>query len=153
MNKILNHIFILFLFTLVSCAYEPIFKEKNYKFSINVNRSEGNHQVNSLIADIFNRISGDDQIYNINLTSKKEKNIISKDSKGDPSIFELIVSVKYTVTNNGDTIIEREVTRKNKYNNISDKFELEKNEKTILNNLSEGISDSILSSIFEINEF
>ena len=152
MNKILNHIFILFLFTLVSCAYEPIFKEKNYKFSINVNRSEGNQQVNSLIADKFNRISGDDQIYNINLTSKKEKNIISKDSKGDPSIFELIVSVKYTVTNNGDTIIEREVTRKNKYNNISDKFELEKNEKTILNNLSEGISDSILSSIFEINE-
>ena len=41
---------------------------------------------------------------------------------------------------------------KTTYTNITDKFELENYENNIIENLSEGISDSILSSISEINE-
>ena len=81
-----------------------------------------------------------------------EKNIISKDSKGDPSIFELLINVNYNVKEDGKTIIENEISRRTTYNNITDKFELENYEKTIINNLSINISDKIIFSISEIHE-
>ena len=36
MNKTPNYIYLIFLFFLVGCAYEPILNKKNYQFSINV---------------------------------------------------------------------------------------------------------------------
>ena len=42
---------------------------------------------------------------------------------------------------------------KDMYNNVSDKFELENYEKNIINNLSQNISDKIIISISEINEW
>ena len=39
-----------------------------------------------------------------------------------------------------------------KYNNISDKFEMEKYEKNIIENLSVNISDMIFGSISEVNQ-
>ena len=86
------------------------------------------------------------------MTSKKEKKIISKDSKGDPSIFELQININYVVKESGKTLIENNINRKTTYNNITDKFELESYEKTIIQNLSSAISDDIILTISQINE-
>ncbi len=88
MNKILNYILIFFLFTLLSCDYKPILSYKNYKFSINVDKIIGDEKVNSIIASNLNNLKGNEKEYYVTLSSKKEKNIISKDSRGDPFIFE-----------------------------------------------------------------
>ena len=152
MNKILNYILIFFLFTLSSCDYKPILSYKNYKFSINVDKITGDEKVNSIITNNLNNLKGNEKEFYVTLSSKKEKNIISKDSKGDPSIFELIINVNYNVKLNGEIIIENNILRKTTYNNISDKFELESYEKTILNNICTDISDRIIFSISEINE-
>ena len=87
------------------------------------------------------------------LSSNKEKNIVSKDSKGDPSVFELIIDVNYKVKKDGEILIDDKVIRKTTYNNISDKFELENYEKNMIDNLSRNISDRIVFSISEINEW
>ena len=42
--------------------------------------------------------------------------------------------------------------QKNIYNNESDKFKLEQSEKIIIENLSEKISDNIISSIINLND-
>ena len=76
---------------------------------------------------------------------------MSKDSKGDPLIFELVIDVKYIVEKNGTTIIENNLARKATYNNIVDKFELESYEKTIIDNLSSNIADRIIFAISEMN--
>ena len=152
MNKILNYILIFFLFTLLSCDYKPILSYKNYKFSINVDKIIGDEKVNSIIASNLNNLKGNEKEFYVTLSSKKEKNIISKDSKGDPSIFELIINVNYNVKLNGEIIIENNILRKTTYNNISDKFELENYEKNMIDNLSRNISDRIVFSISEINE-
>ena len=152
MNKILNYIVVFFLFALVSCDYKPILNYKNYQFSLNVDKISGDEKINSIIINKFNNLKGNEKQYFINLSSKKEKNIISKDSKGDPSIFELIIKIYYKVEKDGKIIIENNVSRKTTYNNISDKFELDSYESTIINNLSTNISDKIIFSISELNE-
>ena len=152
MNKILNYILIFFLFTLSSCDYKPILSYKNYKFSINVDKITGDEKVNSIITNNLNNLKGNEKEFYVTLSSKKEKNIISKDTKGDPSIFELIINVNYNVKLNGEIIIENNILRKTTYNNISDKFELENYEKNMIDNLSRNISDRIVFSISEINE-
>ena len=52
----------------------------------------------------------------------------------------------------GKTLIANTINRTATYNNITDKFELENYEKTIINNLTKSISDKIINSISEIYE-
>jgi len=150
MNKTINYIF--FLLLLSSCAYEPILKNKNYGFSINVDKINGDQKINSVIIKNFNNLKGTEKIYDLTISSTKEKNIISKDSKGDPSIFELIINVNYRVEKDGKTLIVNKINKKTTYNNITDKFELENYEKNIINQLSKSVSDKIINSISEIHE-
>ena len=150
MNKTINYIF--FLLLLSSCAYEPILKNKNYGFSINVDKINGDQKINSVIIKNFNNLKGTEKIYDLTISSTKEKNIISKDSKGDPSVFELIINVNYRVEKDGKTLIVNKINKKTTYNNITDKFELENYEKNIINQLSKNASDKIINSISEIHE-
>jgi len=150
MNKTINYIF--FLLLLSSCAYEPILKNKNYGFSINVDKINGDQKINSVIIKNFNNLNRAEKIYDLTISSTKEKNIISKDSKGDPSIFELIINVNYRIEKDGKTLIVNKINKKTTYNNITDKFELENYEKNIINQLSKSASDKIINSISEIHE-
>ena len=153
MNKIINYILLLLLFLILSnCAYEPILKNRNYQFSINVNEMNGDAKINSIISNSFKNIKNNEKKYVLNLLSKKEKKIISKNSKGDPTIFELHINVKYIVKKDGKILIENEINKQTTYNNITDKFELENYEKSITNNIISVISDNILLSISKINE-
>ena len=94
MNKILNYILIFFLFALLSCDYKPILsKKKNNQFSIYVSKISGEEKINSIIINNFKNFQNNKKEYHLNLSSNKEKNIVSKDSKGDPSVFELIIDV------------------------------------------------------------
>ena len=151
MNKIINYT-LLFLLLLSSCAYEPVLNNKNYEFSINVDKINGDQKINSIIIENFYNLKGKEKKYDLTISSTKEKNIISKDSKGDPSIFELIINVNYSVEKNGKTLIVNTINRKTTYNNITDKFELENYEKNIIDHLSSIVSDKIINSISEIHE-
>ncbi|MFL2887053.1 MAG: hypothetical protein ACJZ4H_03500 [Candidatus Pelagibacter sp.] len=152
MNKILNYILVFLLFTIFGCAYEPVLNKKNYQFSINISEINGDQQINSIIKDRINFLKKNQNEYELSLITKKEKKIISKDSKGDPATFELLININYIVKKSDKTIIKKDIKRKITYNNITDKFELENYEKNIIENLSEVLSDSIISSISEINK-
>ena len=152
MNKIINYILLLLFLILSNCTYEPILKNRNYQFSINVNEMNGDLKINSIISNSFKNIKNNEKKYVLNLLSTKEKKIISKNSKGDPTIFELQINVKYIVKKDGKILIENEINKQTTYNNITDKFELENYEKSITNNIISVISDNILLSISKINE-
>ena len=152
MNKISNYILILSLFLLTSCGYEAVLNNQNYQFSINVNKINGDQKINSLIINSFKQLKENEKKYNLILTSNKEKLIISKDSKGDPSIFEIKINVNYVVKKDEEILISNKINKKTTYNNITDKFELENYEKTIINNLTSEISENIMLSISKISE-
>ncbi len=152
MNKILNYILIFFLFILLSCGYKPVLKNKNYKFTISPKDISGDQKINSIIIEKFNSLGGEEEEFYVSLSTTKERNIISKDSKGDPAIFELIINVNYNVERKEKILFQKNISKKTTYNNISDKFELDSYEKNIINNLSIDISDRIIFSISEISE-
>ena len=152
MNKIANYILILSLLFLTNCGYQAVLNNQNYQFSINVNKIKGDQKINSLIINNFKKLKKNEKKYNLSLTSNKEKLIISKDSKGDPSIFEIKINVNYVVKKDEEILISNKINKKTTYNNITDKFELENYEKTIINNLVSEISDNIMLSISKVSE-
>ena len=153
MIKISNYILILSLLLLTNCGYDAVLNNQNYQFSINVNNLNGDQKINSLIINNFKQLKENERKYNLSLTSNKEKLIISKDSKGDPSIFEIKINVNYVVKKDGEILISNKINKKTTYNNITDKFELENYEKTIINNLVSEISDNIMLSISKVSEW
>jgi len=152
MNKIRNYTLLFLLFFLTNCGYEAVLNNQNYQFSINTNKINGDNKINTLIINNFKNLKENEKKYDLTLTSKKEKKIISKDSKGDPSIFELQIIVNYIVKKDEKTLISNKINKKTTYNNIADKFELENYEITIINNLTSEISENIMFSISRINE-
>tara|TARA_B100001029_G_scaffold49206_1_gene39256 strand:- start:653 stop:1111 length:459 start_codon:yes stop_codon:yes gene_type:complete len=152
MNKILNYTLLLFLFTLFGCGFKPILTSKGYQFSININTISGDQKVNSIITNRFKSLKENENKYDLNLSSKKIKKIISKDSKGDTTMFELVIDIKYNVEKSGEIIIQNTIKERTTYNNITDKFELENYENNIIDNLSNKISNKIISSISDIDQ-
>ncbi len=152
MNKIKIYTLILLLFFLTNCGYKAVLNNQNYKFAINVDKINGDQKINSLIINNFKQLNENEEKYNLTLTSNKEKLIISKDSKGDPSIFEIKINVNYIVKKEEKILISNNINKKTTYNNITDKFELENYEKTIINNLTSEISENIMLSISKISE-
>ncbi len=139
-----------------ACSYKPIFSEKNYNFEINKVSFSGEKDINKIIKSRLNLIKKTNQTnklkYDVSILSEIDKKIISKDSKGDPLKFELIVITSFKVKKNENILLSKKIKKNNIYNNISDKFKLEQNEKSVIENLAEIISDSIVSSIINIDD-
>ena len=157
MNKIFSKIItIAFIFVTTSCSYKPIFSEKNYNFQIDELILSGDEDVNSVIDRQLSMIKKSQNLNNENfsviINSIKNKGIISNDSKGDPLKFEISINVNYKILKKGQIILERDIEKSNIFNNKSDKFELDQDEKNITTNLSEKISDNIISSIINLND-
>ena len=157
MNKIIIKILIFFLILGVnSCTYEPIFSEKNYNFEINQIIFSGEKEINKIIENKFKLIRNKQNLkvkkYNLEIFSTKERKEISKDSKGDPLKFEMIILVEFKVTQSGNLILQKEIKKNNIYNNDNDLFQLERSERNIIQNISSNISDIIFSSIINLND-
>jgi len=157
MNKILIKIVALVLiFETTSCTYEPIFLEKNYNFEIENTFFAGEKKINKVIENKLKFIrtaeGSNKNKYVLNIDSEKKRSILSKNSKGDPLKFEMVILVKYQLIKNGEILINNTIKKNNIYNNEADQFKLEQNEKIILENISSSISDNIISSIINLND-
>ena len=157
MNKTLAKFVLVFMILgLTSCSYSPIFSEKNYNFEINEIVLTGEKDINKILREKFNRIKNNKNLekkeYKLLINSKKKRNIISKNSKGDPLKFELIITVQYEIIFNENLILKKTVEKNNIYNNDSDLFKLEQSEKIIIDNISGNISDNIITSIINLDD-
>tara|TARA_B100001027_G_scaffold209955_1_gene176592 strand:+ start:401 stop:877 length:477 start_codon:yes stop_codon:yes gene_type:complete len=157
MNKIFSKLItIALIFATFSCSYKPIFSEINYNFQIEEIILSGDKGINRIIEKKLSMImknqNSEKKNFSVIINSIKNKEIISNDSKGDPLKFEINIAVAYKILENGKIILERKIEKSNIYNNKSDKFELDQNEKNITNILSEIISDNIISSIINLND-
>ena len=155
---IIKLIFIIYLASALSCSYKPIFSEKNYNFGIEEISfaDEGSKDINRIIKNRFDLIqevnNRKQKKYSLAVKTSKIRNIISKDSKGDPVKFELFIIADYEIIENQKIIFSKIIEKKEIYDNNSDKFKLGQEEKIILDNLSRRISDEILTSIVNLND-
>ena len=133
------------------CGFTPILVKSNYNFSYIIEKSTGSDRVNSNINQRLKTLKGNEKTYSISLNSKESKTILSKDSKGDPSILEIVINLTYIIKDNGKIIVNKNLTQRSTYNNISDKFELEKSEEILVENLAMILTQDIISSTLTIS--
>ena len=114
MNKILNKTLILFfIFGITSCSSNPIFLEKDYDSEIKEVLPRGDKNINRIIESKLNFIKSSNENkkkrYTIEINSSKNREIVSKDSKGDPLKFELNILVEYKIMNNNDLLLNNKI--------------------------------------------
>ena len=146
---------ILLVVTLITgCSYEPILSKKKFEFSIEKIELKGDKEINYYIEKKLKNFKNQkyNNKYYLQIENTKLKNIISKDTKGDPSKLEIIIVSNFKISNSEKLLLEKKLKVKNNYNNISDKLQLKKYESIIIENLSNKISDNIISSITNIND-
>ena len=122
------------LFMLNNCGYAPINSSKNNNFYIEISQKNKN-KLSSKIENTIKRFSNKNSKNTIELeiSSNKIIDIISKDSKGDPLKFQMTVSLNINILSKNNYTINKTKSffRQFNYNNSSNKFELKQYEKEI----------------------
>ena len=140
------------LFMLNNCGYTPIYSSKNNNFYIDISQKDKS-KLNSKIENNIKKFSNQnsENIIQLEISSNKKINIISKDKKGDPSRFNMTISLTINILNKNNYEINKikSFTEKFDYNNNSNKFSLKQYEKDIEDNL---INKVIERSIIYLSE-
>ncbi len=145
-KKILKIPIFIFLLFVYGCGFKPILVGSDYDFSMQVETKTGNEKINSKIENKLKTLSGIKRKFKVSLISKETKTTLSRDTKGDPTILETVINLKYKISENGKILVNRSLTQRSTYNNISDKFELSKSEEILRDNLVDNLVIDIKNS-------
>ena len=136
---------------LLSCGYEPIYSKKyinnNYNFSIKNINFIGDNKVNKILKNKLKRILDKKKKsteLNLNIDSRIEKVITSKNKKGNPLGFLIKIIINLEVYEDKILKNKRSFEERFEYNNKSNKFDLKQYEKKIKDNLISKLSDEII---------
>ena len=145
--------FYLCIFSIFGCAgYEPLFSTKNLSFYIEDIKNINNDVITKKISKNINnnKLKGENKIvYLLEIESNIINNIASKDSKGNPLTYNIILDVKVKVFKR-NTELPINILKFDKsinYNNQANKFDLNEYKKTIIENITNKISQEILISL------
>ncbi len=144
--------FLVIILMLQSCAYQPVHLNKNYNFKFVEISTDGDKQINNLIKGFLKSNTDGGKNYKIHLKTKKKREVVTSDTKGDPEIYKLEINLDYQVFKDGKQIIEDQISKQITYNSIKDKFELSQYENNIIKNLSNNISNDVLFAIEILNQ-
>ena len=149
MKKIL---LIFLVITFSNCGgYKPIFSGQDVNFYISDISNLENDEISRKIIKKLNPYTEDNNKNEIKLklNSSSNERIISKDSKGDPSVFELkiVVNIELNSKIKNDKLY---YTESFTYNNQSNKFELKQYRDDIENNLVDKIFEKIIIELRSI---
>jgi hypothetical protein len=150
-------IIILSFFSLIGCGYEPIYSkkklEKNYNFSITSIEFEESNEINQMLKNnlkMFINIKNKLKLLNLKIKSSTNKTTISKNLKGNAERYLIEVRVNLIIFEN--EVLKKKIFFKESfnYNSQTNKFNLNKYEKNIKENLISKISDNIILELYSL---
>ena len=145
----MRKIFILFLFIITSCGYQPLYKINSDVSSFKIKEFEfaGNEKLGVKISKKlpFILIKNDESLNKIFLDSTKNLIVASKDSKGQVTSYRATLNVKLKISNSaGDLIDEKLFQKEFYYSTDENKFKLKEYENKIEENLIENVVQDII---------
>lgn len=143
---------IFLLIFLTSCGYSAVYKNtKSNSLMMNVIGAQGDVVMNSLIRNELELYSNPEaeNIFDINLNTTYEKKIISKNSSGKISNYELSTRAVITIISK-EKKDEISFIEKFKIENNSDSFEQKNYEDIIKRNFANSIREKL---IFKLSSF
>jgi hypothetical protein len=143
-----KNIIILFLIVLLSnCGFTPIYiKNNNTNFSIEKIDFTGDRELNNFLKSNLNQYKNkkvDNKIY-IEAVSIYEKNILSKNSGGEATKYQLEAEIVFKIKPSNKEI---KITEKKIMNSMSDKFEEARYERLIKQSFASSISNKLSSKL------
>jgi len=150
-----NTILVLLILFLYSCGYSTVYKNKEIQdFQITITNMQGDNEFNNLIKNELNLYSNKNakKNYNISINSDYIKNIISKDSSGVASNYNLTLSTNIQVNLNNNIKTYKFKESVNIKNN-TDSFEQNNYEKNIKRNIASIIREKLIIKLLDINDY
>ena len=138
--------YLIFFFLFVSCGFEPIYSSKNINFSIDEIQKKNNPLNNEFARTLktFSNSDVDNKLI-IEIESKKYVETKSKDSKGNPNVYELSMILNIGINEkNNNNFIKKEFKQSINFNNQDDKFQLSQYQKELEQLLINKIIDDVL---------
>ena len=134
------------LFFLTSCGYKALYSSKNSS-NILINKIEtvGEKKINRQILSLLSldEVGELENSYVLNINTKKNKRIVSKDKQGNASVYNLNLEINISL-NKDNQKVTKTFTSDFSYNTQKNKFELSREENKILNNLVESMVEKII---------
>ena len=139
MKKILVFLVLNSFLFLNNCGYESIYSKQSGNFHIEKIEVKTNNEINYKIKNRLKVFSNSNSVnkYDREINALKSITIVSKDSKGDPKIYQMKIKVEVKIIENYKNIKQINFEEYFNYNNNSNKFELKQYEKNIEDNLIE----------------
>ena len=136
---------ILLFFILANCGFEPIYSSKKSNFNIGEIKITSKNKFNSIIKNNLKNISNNESQnkFDLIINSEKKRIISSKDTKGNPQLLTMIISIEVQIIK--DNVIKniKNFSQDFSYSNNSNKFSLAQYEKDIEKNLINKIIENI----------
>ena len=149
-----NIAIITFLLFLSHCGYSSIYKnQQSQNFQLNIIETKGDYEMNNLISNEIKLYSNKEaqKIYNIKINTDYEKKVLTKDSSGVITDYNLsVVSIISINLKNKDKTFKFEENINIKIQ--ADTFEQNTYEKNIKRNFASSIREKLISAILPIND-
>jgi len=152
MKKIIS--FLILFFFITACGLSPIYINKKNNFSVSSIQINGEKKISYKIRNNLRRylqLKDKPNSYKLDINANKKIRISSKDQKGNPKTFEIIIEVELLTTKE-NTVYKKKFVRTFSYQNQENKFNLKNYENEIIENLSEKIILEINDYLFNLSE-
>jgi len=144
--KIYRLILIVLLIIPSACGYKVLNNLDNYKFKIVKYELTGEKNINNILERNFKRFKENDS-GNLDISIKGEsisiRNIISKDTAGEPLAYETEITIKLEIYKDNNLLSNKVFTESTSYDNLNSKFELKQYENILINDLVDQIINKI----------
>lgn len=139
---------ILIIFFLNNCGFTPQYAGfKGIDFSLNINKVEGDRELNNAITSQLNRYSNTNlKTINIDIKTKFTSNTVSKDTTGKATKYNLKADVEFTL-NTGDDTRTIKMFEEFKIDKIENKVEENNYIRIIKRDFAEIISERLILNI------
>ena len=142
-----NIIILSLILFLSNCGFTPIYlKNKNINFSIEQVEYIGDRDFNNYLKmnlDRYRDKKNNNKVF-IKVETRYEKNVLSKDSAGKISSYQMKIETIFLVKSTNKKII---ITEKKIIESMDDKFEEARYEKSIKQSFAYSISNKLISEL------
>ena len=142
-----NIIFLSLILFLNSCGFTPVYlKNNNVNFSIEQANFIGDRELNNFLKINLNKYKNEEvnnKIF-IEVTSEYNKIILSKDSAGEVTNYQLEANVVFLIKSTNKVI---KISEKKIMENMSDKFEETKYESSVKQSFASSITNKLISEL------
>ena len=137
---------LLSLLILTSCGYQPLYSKKEIKLLTKELEVSGNVKINNKIISALSIEINKNNFSNQKIIIESKKQIIesSKNSKGQPDLYKMIINLRLSKIDKSGFFSEKNFIEEFSYKNKDNKFNLSEYEIEVENNLINKIIEKLI---------